>query len=814
MPAAEPPFSDALRGLRERAGLTQEELAHRAGLTPHAISALERGVRTRPYPHTVRSLVDALGLGDAERSALLASIPARRSAAATPADPSTPGPGSRALPVPPTRLLGRETDVAALEVLLTAGDVRLVTLTGLGGVGKTRLSLAAADRAGAKFPDGLAWVPLASVADPALVLPAIGQAIGLSQVEGLDSAAVVAEALRPCRLLLLLDNLEHLLPAAPALVGLLEACPHLTILASSRAALRVRGEHEYAVLPLALPDVRPATPRQVAASPAGSLFVSRAQGVRPDFAVTESNAEAVALLCERLAGIPLALELAAAKVRLLEPAALLRRLDGAMASGGARDLPARQHTLHATLDWSYELLDTEAQRLFRMLGVFVGGFTLEAAEAVAGGDVLAGLERLIEHSLVLASPQPDGGLRYHLLEPVLQYARGRLHDDEARDAWMRHARYFLGLAEANTPAYRRSDAVAALTITTLEDGNLEAALERTLQLGEAELTGRLCWALWLYWWLRGRLIVGRRYAERALAMPMSGPTRVGALLTRSAMAFAQGDMAGSAPGWVEAAEIARRDGELPGQAHGSAGQALVAIAEGDLAEAETLLSEAVSLSGSGLDDDLWLWSLAHIWRGTVRLLRGHPQEALALVDTGVQAARARGDRLVIYIGLFTASQAALVLGDTAEARQQLEEGIRLSQETRDLANQAYFVEALAVLEGSAEKGPGRARRVAVLLGAAEALRERVGAPVYGYYKPDEALRETVVRRVRSLLGEDGYDDAVDEGRALDPEEATALALTPPQGLRLAQGAPHAGSGAGGTGLDRAARRARPHDLAE
>ena len=814
MPAAEPPFSDALRGLRERAGLTQEELAHRAGLTPHAISALERGVRTRPYPHTVRSLSDALGLGDAERSALLASIPARRRAADTAADSAATGISSRTLPVPPTRLLGREADVAELEALLSSGDVRLVSLTGLGGVGKTRLSLAAAERARSHFPDGLAWVPLASVADPALVLPAIGRALGVGQVEGLDAAAVVAQALRPCRLLLILDNLEHLLPAAPELVDLLEACPHLTILASSRAALRVRGEHEYAVLPLALPEVRRATARQVTASPAGSLFLARARGVRPDFAVTDGNAEAVALLCERLAGIPLALELAAAKVRLLEPAALLSRLDAAMSSGGARDLPARQHTLHATLDWSYQLLDPETQRLFGRLGVFVGGFTLEAAEAVAGGDVLVGLERLIEHSLVIASPQPEGGLRYHLLEPVLQHARGRLDDDDSRDAFLSHARYFLALAEANTPAYRRSDAVAALTTTTLEDGNLEAALERTLQLGEAELTGRLCWALWLYWWLRGHLIVGRRYAERALAMPMSGPTRVGTLLTQAAMAFAQGDMAGSAPGWVEAAKIARRDGQLPGQAHGSAGQALVAIAEGDLVAAETLLSEAVALSSSGLDDDLWLWSLVHIWRGTVRLLRGHPQEALALVDTGVQAARARGDRLVTYIGLFTASQAALVLGDTSGARGHLEEGIRLSQETRDLANQAYFVEALAVLEGSAERGPGRARRIAVLLGAAEALRERVGAPVYGYYKPDEALRESVVRRVRSLLGEDGYDDAVDEGRALDPAEATTLALSPPRRLRLAQGAPRAAGGAAGAGLDRAAHRSRPHDLVE
>ena len=252
------------------------------------------------------------------------------------------------------------------------------------------------------------------------------------------------------------------------------------------------------------------------------------------------------------------------------------------------------------------------------------------------------------------------------------------------------------------------------------------------------------------------------------------------------MTFAQGDLEASLPGWREAQEIGHRHDHLHAQAHGTAGEALVAIARGDLDDAEGLLTRAAELSGRGLDDDDWLWSLVHIWLGTVRLLQGHPDEAAGLVECGIDSARARGDRLVTYIGLFTASQAATALGEPEQARQHLEEGIRLSTQTRDLANLAYFLEALAVLEGSEGGGHGHARRVAVLLGAAEALRDRVGARVYGYYKPDEALRERVEQQARSLLGPVAFAEAFAEGRELDVDDGAALALATGPRLRLAR----------------------------
>ena len=520
----------------------------------------------------------------------------------------------------------------------------------------------------------------------------------------------------------------------------------------------------------------------MAATPAAALFVARAASVRPGFSLTPANADAVADLCTELAGIPLALELAAAKVRFLEPAELLHRLQDVLDRGSPTDLPQRQQTMTATLDWSYDLLDEEEQRLLRRLGVFVDGFGLDAAQDVADGPVLDALERLVEHSLVVVAPSDDGTARYRLLEPVRQYALSRLSDDEYRETALRHLRHFLARAEGDVPAYRRHAAVDALAATALEDGNFEAALDRSIELGEPELGARLCFALWLYWWLRGSLITGRRHAERALASELGDEARIGALLTRSAMTFAQGDLGASHPGWLEARQIGTRAGLLHAQAHGTAGAALVEIARGNLDAAQALLTRAIELSSRGLDDDDWLWSLTNIWLGTVRLLQGHPGEAADLVECGIEAARARGDRLVTYIGLFTAAQVAGAGGDQDAARAHLEEGIRLSKQTRDLANLAYFLEALAVLEGADLGAAGQARRVAVLLGAAEALRDQVGARVYGYYKPDEALRERVVQQVRSLLGAQAFEKALAEGRGLDVADGVALALT--RGVRL------------------------------
>jgi predicted ATPase/transcriptional regulator with XRE-family HTH domain len=560
-------LGEVLRRLREAAGLSQEELAARAGLSSHAISALERGTRTRPYPHTVRALSDALGASAEDRARLVAAVPARSTARKVAGDAAAPR--ARELPVPATPLLGRDAEVGRVRGLVSTH--RLVTLTGTGGVGKTRLALAVAGTEAAGFADGTVLVELAPLLDPVAVLPAIADAVDATPAPGADVVSSVAEALRHRQMLLLLDNAEHLLAAAPDVAALVEAAPGLTVLVTSRAPLRIRGEVEVAVEPLALPAARRAA--EVYDAPASRLLLERAAAVNPGWGRADVDAPAVATICERLAGIPLALELAAARARLLGPAALLARLDSALLEG-ARDLPARQRTMRATLDWSYALLDPDEQALLRLLAAFVGGFRLDDLEAVAAraglpaaARVLPHLESLVEQSLVVAD-----GTRFRLLEPVAQYARARLDEAGEADAATRaHARHFLALAEEIAPHYRDGDQVAALARVDEEHPNLTAATERTLAAGDPVTPARLAWALWMYWWLRGHLTHGRRLAEAVLVHDLPDGVRARAELAAATMTFALDDLPAARAWWTSASAHSGDDEEAKANAVAGSG---------------------------------------------------------------------------------------------------------------------------------------------------------------------------------------------------------------------------------------------------
>jgi predicted ATPase len=703
-------------------------------------------------------------------------VPAREPAVTVspvevPAPRSTP-------PQPVTRLLGRDRELTALRELVLSGEQRLITLTGTGGVGKTRLAGELAHSLADVFADGAAVVSLAPLSDPGAVLPAVARAVGCAVGEGPEAEQQLADHLAPLRLLLVLDNLEHLLAAAQQIAALVSRCPRTVVLVTSRAPLRVRGEAEFPVQPLAVPQAGGDDPTALASCPAVEVFVDRARAVSPGFSVTADNAGPVADLCRRLAGIPLALELAAARLRFLNPQALLARLDEAMARAGGPDLPARQRTLQATFDWSYDLLDGQEQALLRLLSVFAGGCGLEAVEelcAVLGRrePVLPLLEVLVEHSLVVVGTDSEGAPRFSLLEPVAQYARSRQDPAEARATRAAHAAVQLARAERAAPEYLAADQVVWFDRAEREDADCVAAITWSLDTGDAETAGRLGWALWLFWWSRGRVLTGRRLMERALQGEQSARVRWQTRNTAAAMAFALGDVPGAGEHWRAARELARSLDDPLALSQSTAGVALVLLASDDLDGAEEQLR--ASLPGLHLDDAHadWLASLVHVWLGTVLVLRGELDGAAASVQSGLAAARRRGDRLTAYIALYNLSLIALARGELEVAREHLHEGVRLTQETGDLANLGYLLESLAVVEGAR----GEQHRTAVLLGAAEAVREAAGAWVYGYYKPDASLREAAAATALAALGDDVYGDTVDAGRGLTPDEAVTYVLT-------------------------------------
>jgi len=551
-------FGARLRRYRLAASLSQGELAERAELSVDAVGTLERGRRTLPRPDTVALLAQALNLAPPERAALIAAARPRLVPTLLPHAAAATPPPSRLhippLPVSLTTFIGREREVSSLRDRLLDPRTRLLTLTGPGGTGKTRLALEVAALARAAFPDGVAFVPLAALTDPTLALSTIAHALGLVEAEaaGRTPVETLATALADLRLLLLLDNLEQVDAAASQITEVLTAAPGVTALVTSRTRLNVRGERVAPVPPLDVPD--PAASLRVDDLPrfdAVRLFVERARDARPDFALTERNATPVAAICARLDGLPLAIELAAARIRHLPPAALLRRLDGSLAllTDGPRDLPRRQQSLHETIAWSYALLDDEGQTLFRRLSVFVGGCTAAAAAAVcraldeapldgaplAGppreGDLLAGLVGLADQSMLAVTEQADGEPRFALLETMRVYALEQREAAGEDDALRRaHAAWCLALAEEAEPALTGPDQHMWLERLEREHDNLRSALGWLRESADGEAGLRLAAALWRFWHIRGtsaRGAPGWRSCSRACRAPPLPPRRRG-----------------------------------------------------------------------------------------------------------------------------------------------------------------------------------------------------------------------------------------------------------------------------------------------
>jgi predicted ATPase/Tfp pilus assembly protein PilF len=701
-------------------------------------------------------------------------------------------------------------------------ETRLLTLTGPGGIGKTRLALQAAADLLDDFPEGTFFSQLATLTEAEQFLPAVAETLGVRETGDQPLDETLKDYLSERRLLLLLDNFEQVLEAATAITEMLAGAPGLKVLATSRTSLRLYGEHVFPVPPLTLPDLKhPPHLERLTQYEAVGLFVERARAVKPDFKVTNESAPAVAEICVRLDGLPLAIELAAARITMLPPRAMLQRLGRRLKllTGGARDLPERQRTLRATIEWSYALLDEGEQVLFARLAVFSGGRTLEAIEAIcdAEGDLpveaFEGVSSLLDESLLRQEEGPQSEPRFVMLETVHEFAREKLQKSaEAEEIRRLHTQYFLTLAEEAYPELKSANQLQWLERLEAEHDNMRAALSWALERKEVEVALRMGGALWSFWLMRGYYSEGRRWLQEALAMDGRGSPEVRAMALAGVglLALDQGDLDRAKEACQEGIDL------LSHEAREEASEAKlwllvclgwVALQREEHGQAKQLFEERLALS----QEKKAGWAIADslLCLATVSHSSGDSERATELYEQSMDLLREQGDKFSLAYCLNNLGMVACSQGDLGRAAQLTEEGVTLFRELGargdvavglcnlgwiallqdDLGRAAdIYKESLSLswdsglnpLVQSALEGftclagaKGEAERAAWLWGAAQSLHETKGIP-----RDPDFLAEADARisAVRSGMGEEAWEEAWRKGRAMTLEEAVSYAL--------------------------------------
>ena len=690
-----------------------------------------------------------------------------------------------AIPIPPTPLVGREDTLAAALALLGDSQVRLITLIGPGGVGKTRLALELALACEGAFADGVCFVPLEAVADPDLVPAAIAQGLGVGAFSARSMHTASLETVRRRKQLLVLDNFEHLLTAAPIVVDLLAAGPGLRILVTSREALRLRGEHDLVVPPLALPEqTRPGGHRwpgveTLAASPAVTLFLQRARATRSEFTLTEANAADVAAICARLDGLPLAIELAAARISHLSPSAILERIDRqrsarfSLLTGGPRDAPARLRTMRDAIAWSHDLLDEAECAVIRGLAVFVGGFTLDAAAAVCEQDELIMLDRigsLVSKSLVRYDGDLGGEPRYRMLETIREFAQERLAASGLEESIrQRHAEWCLAFAERVGPLAKQPDAASWLEALEWEHANLRTALTWFRDQSDAPRLTRLAGALWSFWEEHAHYAEGRRWLEVALELGRAEPAqdRLRLLTGAGTLARHQTDFTHAIARHGQALTLARELGDREAEATALNNLGVQAMELGNFDEARTRFEACIAVVREVDTPQLLTRALHNL--GQIQRVQHDSAAAVQSMEEVLALAREHHMDWLLPIILVGLALTTTDLGDYDRAIALFHESLSLAQVRGNLSDVIDGIEGLARVAATT----GQAASAARLFGSTDALREELATP----FGPTElAYLEPIMKALRAALGADGFSTAWEKGRSLSRQDAIEAAL--------------------------------------
>ncbi len=724
-------------------------------------------------------------------------------------------------------LIGRAREIAEINDLLQTNDLNLITLTGTGGTGKTSLARAIGFELSDDFADGVFFTELASITNAELLLPAIVQTVGAEEFNKNTPLEILKTFFKERRVLLILDNFEQISSAAPLLQELLDSFDHLKILVTSRIPLRLKNETEYRVAPLAVPQKSVSSLNELTEFPAIDLFLVRARNVRSNFVLTPENAPPIAGICQKLDGLPLAIELAAARIKVLSPPEILIRLGNSLdlLTGGATDLPERHQTMRATVKWSYDLLDDVEKNIFRRLAVFSGGFTIDSAEVVTGmreseeengeGDlsvlsdfeevnnkeqenfteqniapsphlpispfthlsistsVLDGIVSLLDKALLTAKETEDGGVRLGMLEVVREFALECLEKSgEAEILRQKHARYFLTLAEEAEPHLLSERSVETMEKLESEHNNIRAALHWSLD-EDAETAARMTAALRYFWLNRSHLSEGRKWLEAALdkSIEISSTVRINLLNGFGQFTRNQGDYETAQKVYREGLAVAVEAEDWQQIAKSKFGLAALATRQGDFAKAQVLTEEVLEISRRMGDKSIMCFALAAL--ADLELARGETAAARPLIEQSLVISENLGNKQVSSVNLANLGIVSFSEKNYNAAQTQFAESLKLAHE---LGNKSVVSCALDGLAAIFEKS-GNAKKAAQLAGAAESLRESIG---YEIELTERLFRDIFIAETRAALGEKLFNREFEKGRAMSFGEALALAISLPK----------------------------------